>query len=615
MNETSTTPPPGRDRDAVTPPLGGNPGVPTPFPSADRGSILVIVLIMLVVFTLVGTTILTLSNTEGQISRNHKGDTQALFVAESGAQLAYKSLAANNFQAWTHQPDGTPEVQQPLVPIPFPGRLVIDGPGSNGLHDERDDGCLVWEWAPGDTGRSLTGTKAVETFRVSVHRASVDPTDNQFVIDVEGMVGTFRQRLQVRGYTESIYHYALFSDGPLSEFTRGEDQTITGKIHANGDMYFRPWDPRTLTIDAPSVTATGRMIRTTDIFGRDLYSGSHVLIKDPAGNLVEMALGAPGTAMDSQNAAWADEDPTNSAHGALELWGGIVRDGSLGAVRVDPPPVQTIERGGWYDQRAAIRLRAGDVQLDAAGNDISGTIGAAVHEVTFWNPAIGQNVTVQELDMAQLQASGVFPANGLIYSDVPLRIVNASQLAGDLTIVSANSVYTKGDFNSVNKRPAAIISKARIWNLSNAWSDADTKTKGSINGRQASNGTTTVNAALVDGQPAIGTAQYADLNHDGHPDDPSAGNAIANADQLLEAWGGSRTLRKYGSIIHLQFADMADNVRNNGIRPDETAWIRFGAYDPPVRDYEYDPALQASGGQPPFTPLTGKIFLWQQLGS
>ncbi len=581
----------------------------------ERGSVLIISLLMLVVFTVVGATFLTLAGTEGKISTNTRTDVQALFVAESGAHMAYKELSANNFQGFTHTADGTPETVNVIQAITFPGTLRIDGSGSDGLRDERDDGWMVWEWAPGDPGSGLTNTGLDESIRFAIRPASANPQDNEFIIDVDGRLGTFHQRLQVMGYAEPVFTYALFADGHLSEFTRGEDQHITGKIHANGDMYFRPWNPRTLSIDSPAITATGRMIRTTDIFGRDLHSGSTVLIKDGTGTYVEMGLGAPGTAMDSENANWLNNDPGDGDNGALELWDGIVRDGGLGAARVDPPPVETLEPGGWYDQRASLKLKAGDVQEDGTGSNLSAALGGAVSEVTFWNPAVGEYVTVQEIDVAQLNASGYFPPNGLLYSEVPIRLKNAGELAGALTIVCSQPVYTKGDFNSVNKRPAAIISKGRIWNLSNAWSDADSKTKGAMSGRQASNGTTTINAALVDGQPPIGTAQCADLDGDGNPDDPSAGNAIENADHLLESWGGSRTLRKLGSIVHLQTADMADDLRNVGKLPTEEGWIRHGAYSPPERDYAYDPSFSGKSGQPPFTILVGRIFLWQQIDS
>ena len=576
----------------TAPNAGPAPPAPASSRVGERGSVLLIALLMVVVFTLVGATFLTLAGTERSISTNHRGDVQALFVAESGAQLAYQSLAANNFQGFTHRSDGTPEPFATLTPIPFPGGLVYDGPGNDGLADERDDGWVVWEWAPGDSGNGLTGTGLSETVRFSVRPATPDPNDPQFVIDIEGGVGRYHERLQVRGYAEPVFNYALFSDGPLCEFTRGEDQFITGKIHANGDMYFRPWNPRTLTIDSPSITATGRMIRTTDIFGRDLFWGSTVLIKDTAGNLVEMDIGAPGTAMDSENSAWTNDDPMDGVDGALELWGGVVRDGSLGAVRVDPPPVETLEPGGWYDVRAGLRIEANGNLTDNGGNDISGGLGVAIAQKTFFNPAIGEDVTVQELDISLLNTSGYFPPNGLVYSEVPLRIVNADELAGDITIVAAHEIYTKGDFNSVNKRPAAILSKGRVWHTSDAWSDADSQTHGSTSSRQAANGTTTINAA-IDFFALVVTGFW----------------------PVIETWGGSRTLRKYGSIVHLQNADMADSPDNSGISPEEVAWIRRTAYAPPKRDYQYDPSLQSLAGQPPFTLLTGRIFFWQQVGS
>ena len=36
---------------------------------------------------------------------------------------------------------------------------------------------------------------------------------------------------------------------------------------------------------------------------------------------------------------------------------------------------------------------------------------------------------------------------------------------------------------------------------------------------------------------------------------------------------------------------------------------------PPQRDYSYDPSFAETAGQPPFTILVGRIFLWQKLDS
>ena len=142
------------------------------------------------------------------------------------------------------------------------------------------------------------------------------------------------------------------------------------------------------------------------------------------------------------------------------------------------------------------------------------------------------------------------------------------------------------------------MTTARIWHLSDAWSDEDRYTKAPKDRRQASNGTTVINAAMVDGQPVVNEANFADLDGDGNPDDTGAGDCWANNDHMLESWGSSRTLQKRGSIVHLQFADMADNVYNSGMLSGEVAWSKHAAYSPPYRDYGYDPSLAGMSGQP-----------------
>jgi hypothetical protein len=580
---------------------------------AERGSVLLVSLLMITLFSLVGGTFLILSNTEGRIATNQEKGAQALYVTESGAHVAYREFAATNFRGRTHEWDGTMATGSVLVPTVFDGPLVVDDANDNGLADERNDGWLVWEWNPGDPDfLSLTDTGLPETFRFSIRPVSAAWDEDEYVIDVIGRVGKFQRRIQVQGYTEPAFSFALYANGDLSEFVRGVDQDIFGKVHANGNLYLRPAGT-TLSVDSPAMTCTGQMIRNTDAWGRDLTSGNTVRIKNRSGNWVEMVNGPTGTAMDSRHADWTNDDPSDGIDGALELWEGVVKDRALGAVRVDPPPVETMEPGGWYDSKAAIRIRAGDTQVDQGGNDISAWLADAVTETSFYNKAMDMDVTVQEIDVGRLAESGQWPPNGLIYSEVPVRLVNAAELQDDLTVVTNHSVYTKGDFNSVNKRAAAIISSGRIWHLSDAWSDDPVLTHGHKSTRQATDGTTVINAALVDGIPVVNEANWADLDDDGVIDDPTAGTAWANNDQLLEAWGSSRTLQKRGSIVHLQFADMADNVHNSGIGTHEIGWSKHNEYIPPHRDYGYDPALAGFAGQPPFAPLVSRLYLWQEI--
>ena len=72
----------------------------------ERGTVLVISLLLITLFSLVGGTFLILSNTEGKIATNQEKGAQALYVAESGVHVAYREFAASNFRGRTH--DGDP---------------------------------------------------------------------------------------------------------------------------------------------------------------------------------------------------------------------------------------------------------------------------------------------------------------------------------------------------------------------------------------------------------------------------------------------------------------------------------------------------------------------------
>ena len=154
---------------------------------AERGSVLLVSLLMITLFPLVGGTFLILSNTEGRIATNQEKGAQALYVTESGAHIAYREFAATNFRGRTHEWDGTIATGSVLVPTVFDGPLVVDDANNNGLIDERNDGWLVWEWNPGDPDfLSLTDTGLPETFRFSIRPVSGAPDEDEYVIDVIG---------------------------------------------------------------------------------------------------------------------------------------------------------------------------------------------------------------------------------------------------------------------------------------------------------------------------------------------------------------------------------------------------------------------------------------------
>jgi hypothetical protein len=579
----------------------------------ETGMALVIALSLLAAMAMLGALYVALSSTEGRIAVNENLAAKALMMAESSWNVAYREFSNANFHYYTHNADGTFPPAEPLDAVVTP-YVVLDDLENNGLQDERNNGDFVWEWQPGDEHMSLAGSTLPESFRFRIYPKTDNAGEDEFYLECSGRVGDATRTIRVGLYKESGFKYAIFSDGDLGEFTRGRDQTIGGPIHANGDICFRPEPGQTLSLASESVTCTGEMIRSRDVWGRPAPPGSVVEIRDGDGVFREMENGDPGEAFDSENPDWLDCDDTNGIEGAIEKWDGIVRDGQLGGQYIKPPDFDAFKIGGYYERQSSLRIHAGDFQTDGSGLDVTDVLADAVYEVTFWNPNLDQYVTVQELDVAALVASGNYPPNGLIFSDQPIRLANASELSAPLTVVADNSIYTKGSFNSVDKKPAALVSTGRVWHVSDNWSDLDYYTKGGLNRRQASDGTTTINAAVVDGAPTINEANWADLDDDGTPDGYS-GDAWANSDFLLEVWSSqNRVLVKRGAIIHLQKANMADDPESNVVdEPGEIAWQKHSNYMPPIRDYAYDPDIANPWFQPPFTLNVAQIFSWEEV--
>ena len=561
----------------------------------ERGMMMVFAMMVMLVMSVMGGVFLLTSGTEQKIAYNEKIGTDVFYIAETGWNFGICEMSDTNFQGATHESDGVTPIVPPTLGTIVPN-AVIDNMTNELDFDDRNNGDWVWQWMDGKSYESLSGSGLPEQIRLKVYFvAGSDPP--QFVMRSEGFVGTFRKMLEIKGYTEPLFNYSIYDAGDLSEFVRGQDQDIFGKLHANGNIFFRP-SGTTLTIDSESITCGGDMIRSVDAWGRVHESGT-VWIKDGDGVLQEMGT---DPFFDYSNSDWTDNDPDNMIEGALEMWDGIVRDRSIGGHVIEPPAIQ---EDGFYDQNCGIRITGTSVE-DNDGTDISSVIGDALTTVEFYNPGMDRYVTVRELDLDRLRdpdddgdySDSNFPENGLIFSNMPLRLKNATELDDGITLVSTSSIYTWGNFNSVDKKPAALISRGRLWHLSGSWDDA--LATQALNERQASN--TEIYAALVDGMPTIDEANYAG----------GVGDCWANSDEMLEYWGGSRTLLKRGAIIHLQNANMCDPVANDPAAG-EIGWRVHNEYNPPFRDYGYDADLAEPAGQPPYIPYGGHIFSWREV--
>ena len=567
-------------------------------PGREKGAALLLVLVILMTLSVLGVGVMVSSNTNNALSRNYEKTTQALNMAEIGAKVAYRELINYGFLKTTH----TMNKAEPST-----GEYLLETTLDNYSIDANGD--FVWGWEPGDGYDPLWPTDKRHGFKFRIYYS----TDNSFVIECEGYFDNITRRIRAKGELESMFQFSYFASRDLGEFTRGANQTIRGKVHANGNLYVRP-DGATLFVNTDSFSATGLIIRSRDAWGRPDQSGGCEITKDTqdSGVWVAMAPGSPrgseGVAMESMNPNWTDP-----ALGARALWGGVVQDM---VPFKSPPPMQNLDPGDYYDTKASLDIT-------------SSTSYAWCTDATIYNYNEQRSETVKNIDVGAMVAAGNFPANGLIYCSTPTRFVNFSSIPSRLMITSSRSVYTQGDVNTVAKKGLGIMTQHRIYTLSQSWSDSSPKLMNSAADRPDAVDTT-VNAALVDGAPTVDEHNWVDRDSDhcydeqgrdiyddwdnktavhfNNPDD--SGNPWANCDDLIEDWGGW-TLTKLGSTVHLNGAEMAANLDNSGMSADQLAWIQSLGYQAPTRVYSYDPDLATPTGMPPFTPLIGHVTSWE----
>ena len=562
----------------------------------ESGFALILVLVIILALTTLGIGVIYTVTTDSALSHNLLRSTQAFNLAESGGMVAYREFINSGFLTTTHTLNKEESVEEG-------DRLPVS---IEDIEYDTESGDYVWEW---DTSKSydpfIPNTEESHGYRFRVYYQVPEKT---FVLECESHVGTLTKRVRLRGRIETMFQFSYFSARDLGEFVRGADQTLTGKIHSNEDLYVRP-SGSTLTINSDSFTAAKKIIRTRDAWGRPDTGGTVEISKDEqdSGTYVVMDPGSPrgteGAAFDSDHPGWSDRST-----GVIPTWGGVVQDKMKFK---SPPPVFDMEPGGYYENSA-------DLVIDDASHALP-----YVEMKTFWNMNEQLDENYWEIDISEMINLAVWPANGLIYAKVPVRLVNADSLANKLMFVSSRNIYTHGNLNTSDKKGAAIMTMHRIYHLSALYDDVNDHSKPTASD-------TWLNAALIDGAPTVDEYNWADRDGDHNYDwsggpiydnweakteagfnSPSPSSPWANVDDLLEDWSGKH-LYKHGSVVHLCSATMAENLDNDGIdEEEELAWVKRNNYNAPTRHYSYDPDLGETDSQPPFTPLIGHLFGWE----
>jgi len=305
---------------------------------------------------------------------------------------------------------------------------------------------------------------------------------------------------------------------------------------------------------------------------------------------------------------YTDPMTTSSTNSRYFSQAGIkVLIGSGGAMTIYNGTAPTTDSSG------KVTALGTQVTSSSTGNDkkIYDAIVSAVspQSTSFQDNREGATMTVTNVDISKLvtavnSTSGLFGGNNVLYiadttnstsSRKAIRLINGGTMpTGGLTIVSANAVYIKGDYNTgstsstysstaqplsndgtgthsanntvgsynLTTHPAAVIADA-VSILSNAWTDANSTA--AVGSRDATN--TTINSAIVSGIVPSTLSATSGSTYSG---------GAENFPRFMEDWGGKYFVY-YGSMVELY-----NSTQSTG------RWGKSNVYGVPNRQWYFN---------------------------
>jgi len=568
-------------------------------PRHRRGTALVASIVVMATIIGIWSAMITLTVSDARMTLFHKDTVRATYLAEGANEIVQKQVLQSIASYLPVASSGTVELDG--VPISF----TVDPIQSSRVEVDDDEVQTLYQ------PYEITTTATWGGYEVSVHK----------IVDV--------------GKTP-IFQYAVFYQPDL-EILPGPSMTLSGRVHSNHDLYIGT--NGTLTINSNYLRAVGDIFRRRKNSDDSMLGPVRVKVKGQS-IFLDMecknefdADGIPSVSgfdsdfegYDQNGDGDLDDEfdvPAWTA-GAMERWNGTVRTKDHGLREIAVPSVQCTEpfvkkdtqtgnydynpATGWYEEvppgtgwyhKGYYNKQAGlvivqDRVYDTMGNDITAQLPeGTITQDSMFDGREEKVVQLTQIDMALLNESGRFPANGLLYAcrtdcsaayPNGIRVKNAAELHSGLTIVSPNPVYVWGDYNSVNKKPASVITDA-VNLLSNAW--GDTKQNGQL--PYASN--TTYNLAFISGSYASEWGQY--------------NGGFENMPRFHENWDGKvATIR--GSFVNIWESKYAKGP-----------WI-YGNdnYTAPYRNWDYDTGFNDPSNLPPFTPISvscNRVAWWTE---
>lgn len=651
-------------------------------PNNKRGIIMVTVLMLMPICIILGAIMLSNILSEKHFLRQERDKGQSFYLAETGLNVAYFCYSGSNFSSYTHKKSSAftdPDVAGTQVTL---NALVVPPSVTTRIPFVlASDGWYEYVWNSSKAYASITNTGQPESIRFRVSElydgtvtGSTRPTAWEIVCVAK--LGGITKTHRLSGSLVGLWQNAIFDAGNLNEFIRGADQVISGKVHANGDIYLKP-SGTTLTFVTGgiqnSLTTSGNFKYGRDATGRNNMGTVKI------GNTYASRFNWPN-GLDSYSSNWVTLAPAT--------FGNVVKDRQLGTTPQLIPPTKSYSPDGYYAQQAAsgglnIAVDGGQVKVGVAGAPLAGITTASTKDYiklkSFYNYDEKRMVDAVEIDVRQLKVSD-YP-NGLIYSSKPIVLINAQELPGRDTstpaqialptnkakktsFVCQNAIYTVGDFNKEqatitdlnikkgqggmtlnsthqSKVSAALMTKNRIYHLSKNYNFSGTNQRNKpatdveeytgddeyVNREGTNNDRDVVeiNALLLDGAPLYDESF---LNQVVQEDD-GEGNMVdvirpiysptstttesASWDDYMQNFGQT-VVKKRGSIIHLQNGEMAgiDSFSNPSLAIGDELVAWY-------RDAAYGAPYRDYGyddllrtDPPPFAPSAAKKTLWKR---
>ena len=423
-----------------------------------------------------------------------------------------------------------------------------------------------------------------------------------------------------------LFQFAAFYNKDL-EILPGPNMTLSGPVHTNGSLWLY-CNSATLTIQGQVTTAGDVWRGRKDGSVTPSCNNQPVNIYDPlaARTLIPSC---PSRIMATAAQIQPFNNMIQTRVQPVTVPGPEVFDPTPGKVYWDKADLRLVLNvdNATPPNVTSTQVRKADDTVDAAATATllacPGNIsGKAVGSTTIQNFRENKRIRLLDVDLRStlecLRASNWFGTGkllnensegGLVFhlsvkgnssassaNPYGVRIQNAAQIratAGGapvplgFTLVSDQAAYIKGDFNSVNKVPAAVMADS-LNLLSNNWNDANSAA--GIGSRVASN--TIYNSAFLAGTDTTGGVEGAG-GVGGYYN-----GGLENYPRLHEDWSG-RTLTYRGSFVSL---GVAQHVNGR--------WTAQ-SYSPPSRDWNYDVSFNNAANLPPITPRF--VYLKQEL--